>query len=67
MTRFGEIPPPSEKFGPFLEGLFCVGQNVEPTWGKFLFFWAKFHCCIWPNIEQIIWSSGHTDARPIEC
>ena len=29
--------------------------------GDFLFYWANFHCCKWPNIEQIIYSSGHSD------
>ena len=28
-------------------------------------FWAHFHWCKWPNIENTIWSSGHTAS--IQC
>ena len=41
VTRFGKISPPSKNlkvFGPFLEGLFSIGENVEPTLGKIYAF-----------------------------
>ena len=30
-----------------------------------LYYWANIHCFKWPNIEQIIWPSGHTVWRSI--
>ena len=27
---------------------------------QFVWFWANFYCWKWPNIENTIWSSGHT-------
>ena len=27
----------------------------------FVYYWAYYHYCKWPNIEQIIYSSDHTD------
>ena len=31
-------------------------HNLEFALADFLFPWANFHCCIWPNIEE---QSGH--------
>ena len=31
-------------------------QSYEPTLGQFVFFWANFHYCEWPNLEK---QSGH--------
>ena len=64
-NRFGQILPPCPKFKffePFLEGLFCVWQNVEPSLGNLLCFWANFHRCKWPN-NLLIWSHCETSKR----
>ena len=47
----------------FLEGLFSIWQNVEPTVANNLCYWANFCCSKYPNLEQIIWPSGHTDSE----
>ena len=61
VTRCGKISPLSQnfkKFWPFLEQLFSIWQNCEPTLANILYFWANFHCSQWPNIEKntAIWS-----------
>ena len=44
------------------EGLISIWQNFVSTMATFVCYSASFHCCTqWPNIEQIIWPSGHTD------
>ena len=38
VTRFGEILPLWQNFKSlwlFFEGLFCIGQNIEPNWANF--------------------------------
>ena len=42
------------------EGIFSTWQYFEPTLEDFLCYWVNFLCYKWPNIEQIIWPSGHT-------
>ena len=44
------------------------------VWAKFLtlvvticMLSGKFHCCKWPNIENTIWSSGHTVRLEVDC
>ena len=39
-------------------GKFKVLRKIMRGW-DFLCFWANFHCCKWPNIEQTTWPSGH--------
>ena len=66
MTRFGKIPTLRQNFQAlrqFFEGLISVGQNFEPTLANLLYYLANFHCSKWPNIEQIIYPSGHTDLK----
>ena len=36
--------------------MFAFGQNFQLTLVQFVSFWANFHCCKWPNIENTIWS-----------
>ena len=58
-----EIPPLLQNFktlGQYFEGLVSVGQNFEPTLANLLYYLANFHCFKWPNIKQLIKSSGHT-------
>ena len=38
-----------------LKALFRIRQHF-----KHVCYWANFYCCKQQNIEQIIWSSGHT-------
>ena len=38
----------------FFECLFCIGQNFDPNWATISLYWRNFHCCYWPNIENII-------------
>ena len=40
------------RFGKILKAL----GNFEPT----LATWVNFHCCKWPNIQEIILTSSHT-------
>ena len=65
VTRFGEIPPLRQNFKnlrQFLRfSLGSVGQNFEPTFANLFNYLANFHCSKWPNIEQIIKPSSHTD------
>ena len=35
-------------------GKFKVLRKIMRGW-DFLCFWANFHCCKWPNIEQTTW------------
>ena len=54
--RFGEILPLWEKFTSYwkiFDALFLIWQNAEPTLANLSHFWANFHCCKWPNIEQL--------------
>ena len=39
------------------------GQNFELTSPYFIFRWANFNYCEWPNIEEIIKPSGHTEGK----
>ena len=67
VTRFGEIPPLWQIFKnlwQYILGLFGFGQCFQLTLAQFECFWANFHLCKWPNIENTIWSSGHTGGRP---
>ena len=34
------------------------------TLAQFVYFWANFHCCKWPNTENTTCSSGHTVRVP---
>ena len=43
-----------------ISSLFGFGQSFQFTLTQFVCFWAIVHCCKWPNIENTIWSSGHT-------
>ena len=55
VTRCGEISPLWQNIKKFLcLYLFIIWQNAQPTLGNLLCFWAHFHCCKWPNIQQII-------------
>ena len=48
VTRFGKILP----FWLIFNGLFgSIWQIFEHTLAKVIFYWAKFHCCKWPNIK----------------
>ena len=42
----------------FLMVYFVFGKNNEPTLANLWQYWANFHCCKWPNIENnlTIWS-----------
>ena len=37
-----------------------IWKNFEQTFPNFLWYWARFYCFKWPNIEKVIWSSCHT-------
>ena len=59
--------PALVKFSPLwrnnlviFEPLFGVKQNFEPILARILCCWAIIHCCKWPNIEAVIYPSGHT-------
>ena len=45
VTRFGEILPQYYQSLAFLDGLFSIWQNCEPTLVNFLCHWANIHCC----------------------
>ena len=54
VTIFGEISPLWQNFTSLWQlfgGLFLIWQNSQPTLVNLLHYWAKFHCCKWPNIE----------------
>ena len=51
VSKFGEIPPLLQ----YIKGLFGFGQSFYLTLVQFECFWANFHCCKWPNIENTIW------------
>ena len=38
---------------------FSIWQNLEPTLANFEQFLANVHCYKGPDIEQIVWPSGH--------
>ena len=57
MTRCGEIPP----LWQICKNLIWFSANFKFTLPQFVWFGGKFHCCKWPNTENTIWSSGHTD------
>ena len=64
VTRYDEIPPLWQIFKniwQYIYGLFLFGQSFEFTFSQFKCFWANFHCWKWSNIENTIWSSGHTE------
>ena len=65
MTRFGKISPLWQKikvFGNLGEGLFSIRQNIEHCLANICCrYWQIFHCSKWPNIEQILQPSGHSD------
>ena len=44
-------------FDKCFKGLYDIWQSCEHTLGKFVCFWANFHCCKWPNIGK---QFGHT-------
>ena len=57
VTRMGEILPLWQNFKTLwqsFEGLFSIWQTFEPTLGCICTLKPNFHCCKWPNIEQII-------------
>ena len=63
VTRFGKIPPLWPIFKnlwQYIESLFGFGQSFLLSLVQFVCFWAHFHWRKWPNIEDTIWSSGHT-------
>ena len=50
-----------------LEGLFSIWQIIEHTWLALLCNWKKFHCCKWPNTENLsshLVTLGATHHRP---
>ena len=59
VTRFGKIPP-LWHIWPTISGLFGFGQSFQLTLTQFECYRAHFHCWKWPNIENTIWTSGHT-------
>ena len=64
VTRFGEISPLWQiikHLWQYISGLFGFGQSFQLTLAQFVCHWAHFQCWKWPNIENTIWSSGHTD------
>ena len=61
VTRLGKILPLCRNFKSLkqiYQDSFSIWQNFEHTWAILLCYWAKFHCCKWPNIEKnlSIWS-----------
>ena len=62
VTRSGDISPLGQKFKrlTIFKGLFSIRQKFKPTLTNFLCYRANFHCCAWPNIGKVIYSSGHT-------
>ena len=55
VTRFGEISPLWQKFTSlwqFLDSLFLIWQNAEPTLVNFGHYWSYFHCCKRPIMEK---------------
>ena len=63
VTRFGEIPPLWQLFKSlwqYISGLFGFGQSFQIPLAQFVCLWTNFNCFKWPNIENTIWSSGHT-------
>ena len=49
VAKFSYFGKSLKVFWAFLNGLFIIWQNVEPTLGNLLCFWANFHCK-WQNI-----------------
>ena len=41
--------------------VFWFWPKFSTHFGTICMFLGKFHRCKWPNIENTIWSSGHTD------
>ena len=53
LTRFGEISPLRQKFASLWQifgSLFLIWQNH--TLAIFLYYWANFDYCTWPNSEK---------------
>ena len=68
MVKFGHLGKILKSLWPFLNQLFSIWQDCEPTLAN---IWAHFNCSKWPNIQQIIQESGHTvrvylDKRSLE-
>ena len=68
VTRFDEISPVwiiLKSLWQFLEDLFSIWSNFEPTLTKNLCYWANFHCFKWSNIQKYlaIWSHWHQQKR----
>ena len=45
---FATLPKVYKSLAHF-DGLFFTWQIAEPTLANLRHFWAKFHCCKWPN------------------
>ena len=56
VTRFGEY----EVFGNFVRADLVFVTILNQLWQKNFCHRPNFHYCKRPNIEQIIWPSGHT-------
>ena len=55
MNKFGINLPLWQNYKSpwqFFEDLFGVRQNDEPTLANF-YHLVNYHCCKWPNIEQV--------------
>ena len=53
-------------FGKYLKIFGNIFLRFIWFWGKFstlVCYWANFNCWKWRNIENTIWSSGHTVCR----
>ena len=54
VTRLDEISPLRQNFkvfGHFLSNYLVSWQNCHHTLANISYYWANFHCAIWPNIE----------------
>ena len=62
VTRFGKNSPLRQSFKwlwQIWKGPLSIWQHFEHILAKS--YWAKFQCCKWPNIENVIKPSGHPD------
>ena len=48
------------KFCQYKRACFSI-DNISNVLWQYLFHWANFHCCKWPNTEKIIQPSCHTE------
>ena len=57
VDKIGKILPLWQNlkvFGQLLKVYFVLGKILNLLWANVMCYWAKVHCCKWPNIEKTI-------------